>query len=119
MSTHISRDGLRSPFDPAWFTIVEAAACELTPEQEEALAGGDEDTIEVVFTVNGVELDFEQAMGSWSKNYDRAIEERAAELVEEHLKDAFEGIDELLGDTRKMLKRNLLAKLGIEVTDED
>jgi hypothetical protein len=60
--------------------------------------------LEVVFTVNGVEGDFEKVLKRFEEHFDEAVEKRAAELVNERQDASFEKLKDTLMEARRCLR---------------
>jgi hypothetical protein len=60
--------------------------------------------LDIVFTVNGVEGDFEKVLKRFEEHFDEAVEKRAVELVNERQDVAFEDLLETIGEISRGLR---------------
>jgi hypothetical protein len=86
----------RTPVAGHAMTMALAGALEGFKRREDGM-------LEVVFTVNGIEGDFEKVLKRFEEHFEEAVEKRAAELLNERHWDGFDALKGAIEEARRCL----------------
>lgn len=90
---------------------------ELAEENKKKKSNG---IYDIVFTVDGIEMDLKWFMKRWQENVNRFVEEAAKELVNDKLNELLNSIDELREEVDTTISKAIKDKLeNMEKKNED
>ena len=93
-----------------WWALMEALPKCSTEEEKKRLYDKRE-VVDVVFQMNGVDLDFRKVMNNWQSQIGRMITEKAQELVDSKFGDKVSDLCDIIDDARTKLKEHIKTQL--------
>ena len=73
----------------------------------------------IVFTIEGVEVNLKKILDEWEGQLTTLIDERAVELIQKRVGDAMENVEDVLEEASCAIKKKLQEKAGIKIGEED
>ncbi len=103
--------------------VISQIAHAMTPEQQDAFhkarAGRDDKSIELKFTIDGIETDFESWINRVDQDYERQLVEAAGSLLKERLGEATEKMVDAANEFVRGMRAEAAKLLGYNPWESD